>query len=121
MCTICFYQDSRHELPLHWIRNVFEIGYVSRRNDGMSELRINGFRQTHAILAGLYPFLRFKKKQAEAMIKATKILCDTTGSHISTKDSKIVADCIIAIQDSNYVTRRKKTREEVYKILDLTP
>ena len=50
MCTICFYQDSRHEKSLYWIRKVLGIGYVSRRNDGMTELRINGFKQTKEIL-----------------------------------------------------------------------
>ena len=67
MATICFYQDSRHELPLAWIRSVLGIGYLSKRNDGMSELRINGFAQVRYILAKLMPFIRFKKEQAKAM------------------------------------------------------
>ena len=35
MATICLYQDTRHEKPLHWIRERLGIGYIFRRNDGM--------------------------------------------------------------------------------------
>src|SRR5690606_28471793 len=74
MATICLYQDTRHEEPLHWIREVFGIGYISRRNDGMSELRINGFKQVKNILTSLRPFIRFKTKQTDALIKACALL-----------------------------------------------
>jgi hypothetical protein len=40
--TVCFYQDSSHENDLVWIRDQLQTGYVSRRNDGMSELRVDG-------------------------------------------------------------------------------
>ena len=56
MATICFYQDSRHEKPLFWIRKMLGIGYISRRNDGISELRINGYKQKELFKAlGLTP------------------------------------------------------------------
>src|SRR3989344_7045295 len=37
MATICFYQDTRHEKPLYWIRKVLGIGYISKRNDSITE------------------------------------------------------------------------------------
>ena len=43
MATICLYQDTRHAQPLTWMREVLGIGYITNRNDGMTELRINGF------------------------------------------------------------------------------
>ena len=43
MATICFYQDIRHKAPLVWMRDVFGIGYISNRNDNITELRINGY------------------------------------------------------------------------------
>src|ERR1700722_17468960 len=64
MLTICFYQDSRHDEPLQWIKKVLGIGYISQRNDGMTELRINGHRQVLDILESLKPFLKFKERQA---------------------------------------------------------
>jgi hypothetical protein len=61
MATICFYQDTRHQEGLAWIRSIFNIGYLSHRKDGMSELRINGYQQVKNILTLLQPFVRFKK------------------------------------------------------------
>src|SRR3972149_7157637 len=74
MCTICFYQDSRHEKPLFWIRKVLGIGYLSRRKDGITELRINGFKQIKMIMGWLIPFIKFKKDQASALYKAANLL-----------------------------------------------
>ena len=117
MVTICFYQDSRHELPLTWIRSVLGIGYLSRRNDGMSELRINGFKQVQDILKKLMPFIKFKNEQAKALYYATEILTKTQDS----KSLKKLIDCILKIQEHNYVAKRKKTKKELYSLLDLTP
>ena len=50
MFTIAFYQDTRHEKPLFWIKKRLNIGYISRRNDGMTELRINGYERVKKIL-----------------------------------------------------------------------
>src|SRR3990167_11375564 len=74
MPTICLYQDTRHEKTLYWIQEKFCIGYVSRRNDGMSELRVNGYKQVANILKSLLPHIRFKKIQSEALISACDIL-----------------------------------------------
>jgi len=117
MLTICFYQDTRHEKPLHWIRSVLGIGYLSRRNDGMSELRINGHDRVEKILTALSPFIRFKKKQAEILLDSAKLLK-------SSKDKKSLrklVDNIIAIQQENYATRKKRSKAELLSILGLTP
>ena len=121
MCTICFYQDSRHEKPLYWIKKILDIGYVSQRNDGMSELRINGFEQVRDIIKDLQPFIRFKKKQAEAMYEATDLLTKKKSNKLARKDLLNLVRCIITIQNSNYATKRKKTRKDLLRILDLTP
>ena len=119
MPTICFYQDTRHEKSLYWIRNILGIGYISRRNDGMTELRINGFKQVRNIIKDLLPFIKFKKEQAKAMYCALEILLKNN----QLKDSqwRKLVDCILKIQEHNYVTKRKKTREELYLMLGLTP
>ena len=121
MGTICFYQDSRHEKPLSWIRKVLSIGYLSKRNDGISELRINGFAQISDILENLQPFIRFKKIQAAAMITAMNILSEKAGSKLTEKDLRKLVECMMTVQNSNYMAKRKKTRKELLKILDLTP
>ena len=121
MCTICFYQDSRHEKPLHWIRNILGIGYISRRNDGMTELRINGFMQVRDILKSLLPFLRFKRNQAQAFYKAANLLSKKQIGRLTRSELLRLVKYIIVIQSNNYVTKRKKTKDELLKILDLTP
>ncbi len=121
MFTICLYQDIRHEKPLLWMRKKFGIGYIFRRNDNITELRINGYEQTRRILELLNSFLRFKKQQAQAMLKAASLLCKKNVSHLSRRDKTVLAECLLAIQNANYVTKRKKTKEDVYKLLGLTP
>ena len=74
MATICFYQDTRHEKPLEWIRSQFGIGYLSRRSDGISEYRINGFTQVELVLNQLRPYIRFKQKQTNALMRACCLL-----------------------------------------------
>lgn len=121
MPTICFYQDSRHDKTLHWIRDLFGIGYISVRNDGMTELRINGYKQIKDILGNLLPFIRFKKLQAEALYKACDILCKGTFKTLGTKNLKELVKIMLVIQKENYVTKKKKTESELLTILGLTP
>ena len=121
MSTICFYQDSRHEKPLYWIKRVFRIGYLSRRNDGMSELRINGFRQVRDIIKDLLPFIKFKKEQAAACFKAAVLLSKKISEHLTTSELRKIVKYILIIQNANYITKKKKTKKELMKILGLTP
>ena len=119
MLTICFYQDSRHEHPLRWIRSILGIGYISRRNDGMSELRMNGYAQVERVVALLLPYLRFKKKQAQAILSAARLL-QRKDRYSETVIRKLV-DHIITVQSENYATRKKRSREELLSFFDLTP
>jgi len=121
MFTICFYQDSRHEKSLSWIRNILNIGYISKRKDGITELRINGFEQTKNILRDLIPFIKFKKKQAKAMYEAANLLCCKKNKELTKDNLKKLIKFILIIQKNNYVTRKKKTKKDLRKILGLTP
>ncbi len=121
MTTICFYQDTRHEKTLYWIKEVLGIGYISHRNDGMTELRINGYKQMRDILTSLLPHIRFKKLQTHALLQACKILSETKFSKLTKKQLVKLVDLILVIQNENYVTKKKKTRIELHKILGLTP
>lgn len=121
MPTICFYQDTRHKEPLSWIRKLFGIGYLSDRNDGMTELRINGFKQVRDILKTLLPFIKFKKNQAKALCDATAILSQKSFKQLTKSELLNLVELMLLIQNYNYVAKRKKTKEELMKILDLTP
>ncbi len=118
MLTICFYQDSRHDKPLTWIKKIFKIGYLSKRNDNMTELRINGYKQVERILEMLLPFIKFKKIQAKTILKSTKIL---QKKKLNLSDYKKLVEYMLIIQSENYATKKKKTRKELYCILGMTP
>ena len=109
MPTICFYQDTRHEKTLYWIQKVLDIGYVSRRNDGITELRINGYKQVRNILRNLLPYIRFKKLQAHALKDACEILSSTKFKMLNKQKLLGLVDSMLVIQNENYITKRKKT------------
>ena len=121
MATMCFYQDTRHEKSLFWIKDALGIGYISRRNDSMTELRINGFSTVKSILLELEPFVKFKSVQANALIKACSLLEKRSISELSKEQLIGLVDLILLIQNENYATKHKKTKAELLKIIDLTP
>ena len=121
MVTICFYQDSRHEDGLVWINKTLKMGYLSRRNDGMSELRINGFYRVGQLLHSLKPYIKFKKVQCKAIIKACEILSRKPLLKLSKAERIKLCDLFLLVQSNNYVTKRKKTKEEIQRLLNLTP
>lgn len=121
MATICFYQDTRHEKPLHWIREQLSIGYISRRKDGMTELRINGFEQVRHILTELKPFIRFKVKQAQALIDACTLLSQKFVRELSKRELQQLIECTFEIRKENYKSRSKLTKETLNQFLSLTP
>ncbi len=121
MCTICFYQDSRHAEPLKWIRKILGIGYISRRNDGITELRINGFKKTRDIIKILMPFVKFKKKQAAALHRASVMLSGKRYNKLTNTELSEIAECVLNIQKENYAAKNKKTFSDLNSILGLTP
>jgi len=118
MLTICFYQDSRHAKPLVWIKRILGIGYLSKRNDNIAELRINGYKQVEEIVSSLLPFIKFKKIQAETIVKAAHVL---QKKKLLRGDLKKLVKYMLKIQSENYATKRKKSEKELLGILGLTP
>ncbi len=121
MATICLYQDTRHEKDLYWMRDVFDIGYISKRKDGMSELRINGYETVLNVLQDLQPFIRFKKIQTQALIKACRILKNTSISSLSKKQLKELVNLIFVIKKQNYSSQSTLSKEKLNERLGLTP
>jgi len=87
----------------------------------MTELRINGFLQVREILETLQPYFRFKKKQAKLLIQACKMLEQETLRTLKSKDMRKIVDLLLLIQNENYMSKRRKTKEELHQILGLTP
>ena len=87
----------------------------------MTELRINGFKQVRDILTHLNPFIRFKKLQSKALLKACEILSNTKFKMLTKQKLIKLVGYVLVLHKENYVTKRKKTKEEFYAILGLTP
>jgi len=102
--TLCFYQDTRHKRGLSWIRDRLGIGYLSQRKDGITELRIEGHKTVKSVLNELSPFIIFKKKQVEIILKAISIMEKNPNPKEFLKVCKL-SDNISTI---NYATVRKK-------------
>ena len=109
--TVCFYQDSSHEPDLLWIRDQLQTGYVSRRNDGMSELRVDGHQPVAVTLRLLKPYIRFKRDQVRWILEALGKL------EAAQTPLEFLAVCELAdrIAGANYASRRKYTAQVVRK------
>lgn len=117
MATICLYQDTRHEKPLLWMRKMFGIGYISRRSDGMSELRINGFKTVKEILLQLQPFIRFKSVQAKTLIEACEMLETVKMRNMSKQQLRKIVDLVFIIKKENYASQSTLNKKDLYKEL----
>ena len=73
------------------------------------------------IIKNLIPYIKFKENQARAMYRAAVLLSKKKSGKLIEKDFRSLVDCIIIIQENNYITKRKKSKKELLKILDLTP
>lgn len=67
--SIVFYQKTKHEQHLYWVKSLLQDGYIRRRTDGMSEYTIVGFAAVKRVLELLLPHLRLKKEHAQIVIR----------------------------------------------------
>ena len=107
--VISFAQKTGHDESLKWIQKVLGIGYIYNRNDSMTELKIEGFESVGRILTILRPYVHFKKKQVDLVLKALKLM--------KKKDFDILAVAKISdeISEVNYVTTKKRYTAEFVK------
>lgn len=117
MFTICFYQDSRHEKPLQWMRNALGIGYLHQRNDGMTELRINGYGQVRRILECMEPHIRFKRKQVQYALYILRAIDGKPFTQLPRNIRERTANWMIKIRNANYKAHSYKHSEAEIKNL----
>lgn len=118
MFTICFYQDSGHKNPLRWIRDMLGIGYLSDRNDHITELRINGYHETQRVLTLLKPYIKFKARQTELTLRILSRLNGKNLPDLSKKKRLLIADDIIRLREENYRSHnRRYSSESLHKLL----
>ena len=122
MVGLHFYQDSRHRKKLIELKNIFGIGYVSDRNDKITELKINGYNTVSEIIRLLIPYLKFKKVQAEKLLKVGGLLENKNLPDLSATKRQKIAQLIIDIRNNNYFSsQRKYSDSDIKKILSLSP
>jgi len=121
MATLCLYQDTRHEDPLLWVREILGIGYISHRNDGMTELRINGFASIQKVLVQLRPFIRFKIVQADALLQACTLLKLKKIRELSEQELRTLVELVFVIRNNNYKSNATLSKEVLLDRLGLTP
>ena len=118
MFTICFYQDSKHEKPLKWIKSILSIGYISRRADKITELRINGYEQVKNILLAVKPYVKFKEKQVRLILKILSIINSKKIAELTQSQRINIAKLIIQVRNENYFSaHRKYSDKEIEKML----
>ena len=119
--TICFYQDSRHDESIFWIQKTLGLGFVNRRNDGMTELRITGFNTVNNVLLALLPFIKFKINQANALLEALEIMTLVNHASLNNEQLKYLVERVLIVQANNYSSKSKKNELDIMDILGLTP
>ena len=82
---------------------------------------MQGFRQVRELLQLLEPHIRFKKKQAKLLIQACTLLEESTLRTMTPRSMRTVADLLLAIQSENYMSKGRRTKEDLYQLLGLTP
>ena len=109
--TIVLYQDSTHEEDLQWMRDQLNVGYISRRNDGISECRFDGHERVAIVLRKLRNYIRFKRRQVALMLEAL----DKLKRMQTPRDFLEVCQLADRLSETNYTSRRKYTAETVEK------
>jgi len=88
------------------------IGYLSYRNDGITELRINGYAQTERILKDLLPYLRFKKKQITIILKILKLVHNKKLGQLTSQKRLKIVDLIYESRQLTYKSGWKNLSNE---------
>ena len=120
--TIAFYQDTRHEEPLFWIQEALGAGYISHRNDNMTELRIEGYKQVEEILKKLAPYIKFKKQQVKIIFEILKIIKGKRLKEIKRNEKLRIINLISRKREESYQSGEKKNsklKEKFRKFLEM--
>lgn len=113
--VIVIYQDSKCYKETKKLHEIIGYGYLYLRNDRINEIRIEGFEKVKDFLEKLQPYLRFKKKQAEFMLDAIKIV---SNKKYSIDDFLRVCELSDKISEANYSSKNRKFTKE-YIVIEL--
>lgn len=113
--VVVFYQHSKAHQELIKIHQLIGAGYIYRRNDRMSEIRIEGHSQVALLLLQLEPFFRLKKNQVRLCMQALAL---AKKKPFSVSHLLKIAQLADQISHLNYTSRnRKYTKLYIQRIL----
>ena len=114
--SIVFYQKQTNSYFLEWLKEIFKVGYIRYRNDGMAEYTIVGVNAVKNILEFLSPYLKLKQKQSEVALSVLNRM-PGYGRKMSVKLLLKLSKEVDKFSFLNYSKKRTNTSEKVYKYL----
>lgn len=78
------------------------------KNDGITELRINGYESVREILEKLHPYAKFKRKQIEYVLKALNLLRQKSFRELTKNERLKIARAILKSRQETYQSGSKK-------------
>lgn len=101
--SIVFYQKQVNIKHLEWLKKELGYGYIRKRNDGMAEYTIVGFKQVSSVLKIIGPFLRLKYDLSQLILKIAEKPRITT-------DQEFLGYCNLVDQTAKYTYSKKRTK-----------
>lgn len=115
--SIVFYQKTKHEPHLFFLKELLRDGYIRKRPDGMSEYTIVGFASVKRVLELLLPYLILKKEHAKIVLKVVKKTPGGGRNYTPALLMKLAED-VDKYLELNYSKKRKNTSATLRKFLE---
>ncbi len=102
--TVAFFQSKKEKVKIEAMKNLYGLGYLRERKDGIIEWIIGKKEEIKKVLEKTIPFLLLKKKQAELMLK----ILDLKSRIKNRQDFIFLANKIELFRELNYSKKRKR-------------
>ena len=112
-CSVAFYQKSNHAEILHWLKSIFQCGYIRHRKTGISDYTIVEPDEVRRILELLKEHVRLKHEHAKIGIE----ILDGLRKVGSADDFLGLCSLVDRFKDLNYSKKRTMTSEKVREFL----
>lgn len=100
--SICFYQNTKNEDGLFWLKEQLGSGYLRDRAGSMSDYAIVGYREVRRILLLVRPYVVFKKQQVEQAL----LLLDALKPKYTPQELLATAHMVDSFSTLNYSKKK---------------
>lgn len=107
--NVVFFQSSKERKKIEKIQEIFKVGYLRDRKDGITEWIIGDQKSIILVMEKTLPFLKLKKKQALLMLEVLnqKKLVKSKNDFVN------LVGKIDKFKELNYSKKRKNDQEKV--------